>query len=570
MRDTCFQTFQKSIAEIPLPERFTFPFYYEPHPLCVMAAEELQQYLMDNEWEHNFGLVDGKKDLPIGKMFGVLVVENQEGEIGYLTAFSGKLNGTVQTSIFAPSVFDMFEENNFFMKGMKELDLINKKVIELEKRPELAEAKAVFEKEKALANEQLSAEKAGVKAAKKIRNEQRKSAAIRLNASDLEILKERLKEESLTKSRTLKRLVKYWDERLEEGKKKLALHTDELNFLKQKRKDTSAGLQKRLFEEYNFLNIKGKTKSLFDIFINTFDNKPPSGAGECAAPKLLQYAFKNNFRPIAIAEFWWGKSPSSEIRKHKQFYPACRGKCEPILAHMLDGIEMDENPMLLNPAEGKTISTVYEDEYLLVINKPAEFLSVPGKTVEDSVWLRMKQRFPKATGPLIVHRLDMSTSGLMLIAKSKEVHKFLQNQFEKRTIKKRYIALLDGLLDEDEGHVNLPIRVDLDNRPQQLVDYKHGKSARTNWKVVKRFDGKTLIHFFPITGRTHQLRVHAAHSDGLNTPIIGDDLYGNRDSRLHLHAEVLEFEHPESREWMRIELAAEFSQSDSEDTDLTD
>ena len=221
--------------------------------------------------------------------------------------------------------------------------------------------------------------------------------------------------------------------------------------------------------------------------------------------------------------------------------------------------DRDENPMLINPAEGKTISTVFEDEHLLVINKPTEFLSVPGKTIQDSVWLRMKQRFPKATGPLIVHRLDMSTSGLMLIAKSKEIHKFLQKQFEKRTVKKRYVALLDGIIDKNEGAIDLPIRVDLDNRPQQLVCYKHGKSARTNWKVVKQIDEKTLIHFFPVTGRTHQLRVHAAHRDGLNTPIVGDDLYGLRGERLHLHAEVLEFEHPVSREWMRVEVVADFS-----------
>ena len=524
-----------------------------------MAAQELQAYLMTHDWEHNFGLVEGKTDLPIGKMFGVLVVENLKGEIGYLTAFSGKLNGTNQHPIFVPSVFDMFEEDNFFMKGMKELDIINKRVVKLEQQPELAEAKRVFEKEEAKANDDLTNERAAVKAAKKIRNQRRKEAANTLTDAELAILKEELKEESLTKSRTLKRLAKYWEERLATEKKKLEFYTDEIDSLKEKRKNKSADLQKQLFEGYQFLNVKGETKSLFDIFINTFDNKPPSGAGECAAPKLLQYAFKNNLKPIAIAEFWWGKSPSSEIRKHQMFYPACRGKCEPILAHMLDGIEMDENPLLINPAEGKTISTVFEDEHLLVINKPAEFLSVPGKTVQDSVWLRMKQRLPKATGPLIVHRLDMSTSGLMLIAKSKEVHKFLQKQFEKRTIKKRYVALLDGIVEKKEGAIDLPIRVDLDNRPQQLVCYKHGKSARTNWKVVEQIDKKTLIHFFPVTGRTHQLRVHAAHADGLNTPIVGDDLYGLRGERLHLHAEVLEFEHPVSREWMRVEVEAEFS-----------
>ena len=294
------------------------------------------------------------------------------------------------------------------------------------------------------------------------------------------------------------------------------------------------------------------------IFKETPQLTPPAAAGECAAPKLLQYAFENELKPLAMAEFWWGKTPKSAIRKHRQFYPACQGKCQPILGHMLIGMKVDENPLLNNPAKGKKINIIYEDDELLVINKPTEFLSVPGKTIQDSVYERMKIQFPKATGPLIVHRLDMSTSGLMLIAKTKDTHKNLQRQFIKRSVKKRYVALLDGLVNEDHGFIDLPLRLDIDDRPRQLVCYEHGKSAHTKWKVIERKNNQTKIHFYPITGRTHQLRVHSAHSKGLNMPIVGDDLYGKRSNRLHLHAESVEFEHPISKKLMNFQVEAEF------------
>jgi len=212
--------------------------------------------------------------------------------------------------------------------------------------------------------------------------------------------------------------------------------------------------------------------------------------------------------------------------------------------------------MLTNPAKGKQLAIIYEDDHLLAVNKPADFLAVPGKHIQDSVWLRMKQKLPTATGPLIVHRLDMSTSGIMLIAKSKEVHKRLQQQFLERTVQKKYIALLDGILEEREGLIELPLRVDLDNRPHQLVCYKHGKAARTKWQVVERRPKQTLVHFFPITGRTHQLRVHAAHPLGLNAPIKGDDLYGTRADRLYLHATWIAITHPITRKPLEIEIAA--------------
>jgi tRNA pseudouridine32 synthase/23S rRNA pseudouridine746 synthase len=259
-----------------------------------------------------------------------------------------------------------------------------------------------------------------------------------------------------------------------------------------------------------------------------------------------------------MAEFWWGQSPKSEIRKHRQFYPACKSKCEPILmTHMLKGLQIDANPFEDNPT-GKEIEVVYEDEVLLVINKPAEFLSVPGKKITDSVYQRIKEKYPEATGPLVVHRLDMSTSGLMLIAKDEATYVKLQSQFIKRTISKRYVALLDGVLHDNEGSIDLPLRVDLEDRPRQLVCFDHGKPAQTNWKKIKIINNQTLVYFYPITGRTHQLRVHASHELGLKTPIIGDDLYGTKSNRLHLHAEQLIFIHPLSNKEICFHCEAEF------------
>lgn len=259
-----------------------------------------------------------------------------------------------------------------------------------------------------------------------------------------------------------------------------------------------------------------------------------------------------------MAEFWWGKSPKKEIRKHQQYYPACQGKCKPILTHMLAGIDMDINPLLQNPAIGKELETIFEDNELIVIYKPAEFLSVPGIHIQDSVYTRIKQQVKNISGPIIVHRLDMSTSGLLVLAKNKKTHKYLQSQFIKRTVKKRYTALLDGNVNGDKGTIDLPLRVDLDDKPRQLVCYEHGRPSKTNWEVIERKNGKTKVYFYPISGRTHQLRVHASHTSGLNTPISGDDLYGTKSHRLYLHADTLEFIHPVNKQKMAFYKEAEF------------
>jgi tRNA pseudouridine32 synthase/23S rRNA pseudouridine746 synthase len=555
MSKSIFQPFKTTISGISLPEKFTFPFYYEPHELSVIASTELQAYLeTQSDFEHNFGLQENQEGLVIGKMFGVLVCQNQVGELGFLWAFSGKLAGVNNHSYFVPTIFDMLQEDGFFRKEEEVLNAINRQIEILENSDELQSKKSQLENTKNQANSDIQNQKAKIKRLKVERDEKRISFT-NLSSAEIEQLEVELSEESKKESILLKKMTKYWNFQIENAQNGVNLLLDEINQLKEERRLKSGALQQKLFAEYSFLNQFGERKSIGEIF----NNNPPAGAGECAAPKLLHYAFENNLKPIAMAEFWWGQSPKSEIRKHKQFYPACKSKCEPILlSHMLHGLDLEANPFQENPAEGKNIEIVYEDEILAVINKPAEFLSVPGKIISDSVYQRVKELYPNATGPLIVHRLDMSTSGLMLIAKDEETYVKLQSQFIKRTIKKRYVALLDGVLEEKEGFIDLPLRVDLDDRPRQLVCYEHGKPAQTKWEKIEIRNNQTLVYFYPITGRTHQLRVHASHELGLNTPIVGDDLYGSKANRLHLHAESLTFEHPELNKVIRIINKPEF------------
>ena len=547
MKNSKIIAFKTNISGIPLPEKFTFPFYYEPHELSSVASNELQNYLeTQTDFEHNFGLDATQKGLVIGKMFGVLICQNEASEIGQLWAFSGKLADSNHHEKFAPTVYDMLDENGFYKIGENELNQITNQIEILENSKEYNNALQNLETTKNEAFEDIQNQKNNIKVQKKLRDEIRKT-----NSYNEENLKEASKQEGIL----LKKMTQFWNYKIEASQKDFDIINSKIEALKLDRKQKSAALQQRLFAEYAFLNQYGKRKSIGEIF----NENPPAGAGECAAPKLLHYAFANNLKPIAMAEFWWGKSPNSEIRKHKQYYPACKSKCEPILMqHMLEGLEMDENPFEQNPAEGKDISIVYDDDYLILINKPAEFLSVPGKQIKDSVYQRVKDLYPSATGPLIVHRLDMSTSGIMILAKNEEVYKELQSQFIKRTIKKRYMALLDGIIQENEGFIDFPIRVDLDDRPRQLVCYEHGKTAQTKWQKIEVKDNKTKVYFYPITGRTHQLRVHASHELGLKTPIVGDDLYGKKANRLHLHAEQLTFVHPISKKEMTFSVEAEF------------
>ena len=553
-----FHLFKSDVSGIELPEKFTFPFYYEPHSLAKLAAKELQIYLeSQTDFTHNFGFDANETENPIGKMFGVLVVKNKTGQLGYLAAFSGKLEDESCPEPFVPPVFDLRTPNSFYRKGEKEIENINQQLTTLKNDPKYLHLKKIVKKKSKEIEEDLALQRRKMKRSQKERKLRKNEAFQNLAAKDFAILTTKLAQESFNDQFFYKELLAYYTHQTDQNRKELLSFETQIATLKKLRKETSALLQKTLFEKFQFLNSKKEPKALIDIFNNP-EIKPPAGSGECAAPKLLQFAYKNELTPICMAEFWWGISPNSDIKKHQNFYPACQGRCKPILAHMLDGIPVDENLLLKEISTDKALEIIYEDDALIVVNKPAEFLSVPGKEINDSVYTRIKEQYPDATGPLIVHRLDMSTSGILLLTKTKEANKVLQSQFIKRTIQKRYIALLDGDVLGDKGKINLPLRLDVNDRPKQLVCFEHGKNAQTIWEVINREQGKTRVYLYPITGRTHQLRVHAAHKKGLNHPILGDDLYGTKQDRLHLHAEFIAFSHPTTDEKMSFRVPPGF------------
>lgn len=538
--------FTTSITDIPLPERFTYPFCYTPHPLCILAAKEVQSYLTrQTAW---------KDELRQGKMFGVLIVQTEHGETGYLAAFSGILAGKNLHPFFVPPVYDLLQPQGFFKIEEENISSINRNIRQLENDKAYAALSAELARTIQSAENILATAKAQLKEAKTAREQRRKEKE--LNAQE----EAELIRESQFQKAEYKRLERSWKARITTLQTQTEDWERRISALKSERKTRSAALQQKLFEQFGMLNYRGEVKNLCEIFGQTVHKTPPAGAGECAAPKLLQQAYLHGWKPIAMAEFWWGDSPKTEIRHHGHYYPACKGKCEPILQHMLQGLQVEENPMLRRmQVPSQNLEIVYEDPWLSVINKPAGMLSVPGKEDAVSVYSLMREQYPEADGPLTVHRLDMATSGLMLIAKTKRVHQNLQAQFKNRLVRKRYVALLEGIVPKDKGTVDLPLCLNPLDRPRQMVHTEHGKPAITDYQVLERLDGKrTRIAFYPRTGRTHQLRIHAAHPLGLHCPIIGDELYGEKADRLYLHAEYLEFTHPITGETVRITKEAEF------------
>ena len=604
--------FKKPVSYLALPEKFTYPFHYTPHPLCVLAAEEVKEYIASRkEWQ---------EELASGKMFGVLIVQtdngitnNEENQIGYLAAFSGNLAGKNLHPYFVPPVYDLLQPEGFFKIEEEQISAINIRIRELENSSSYLGSKEKWKIETEQAKAVLNQAKAELKMAKEAREIRRQSSPELSEEEQASLIRE-----SQYQKAEYKRLEKKWKKRLEELETEVRHFDIEIERLKTERKERSAALQRKLFEQFRMLNAQGEVKDLYTIFEQTVQKVPPAGAGECALPKLLQYAYLHQLKPLAMAEFWWGDSPKNEIRHHGYYYPSCKGKCEPILQHMLQGLEIDENP-LLNPVhEEEELEIVFEDEWLLVVNKPAGMLSVPGKAEDrDSVYHRLKKKYPEATGPMIVHRLDMATSGLLLVAKTKEVHQDLQAQFANRSIKKRYVAVLDGAIIKTEketkpiaekailiakntvstkktakaertgstGRIELPLCLNPLDRPRQMVSSEHGKEAITEYQIISeseritsesentfnesnRIDESersinesrkyTRIIFYPLTGRTHQLRVHAAHPEGLGCPILGDELYGKKADRLYLHAEYIEFRHPIYGDILCIQKEADF------------
>lgn len=539
--------FYKSSKTHNTPASFTFPFDYEPHPLALKAVEEIIVDLENIPTDvHDFK--------QIGKMFGVLVVKDRKGELGYLTAFSGKLQCGNHYSYFVPPVFDMLNEEGFYRKGEEELNELNRQIKELENDTDLCCLKTNYNRSLQDLEFELEEAKETFRTGKARRKAIRKELESEKRMMELAAVRVAHEKESHYQQYVIKSLKAEIKDLEEQQKTILLPYQAKLQRLKDQRKAKSSQLQRQLFEQYNFLNAKGEVKNVLEIFHGEI---PPAGTGECAAPKLLQFAYQHQLQPIAMAEFWWGISPPKEIRKHGSFYPSCKSKCEPVLGFMMQGLEVDKDPRAKMSVQ-EELETIYEDDHILVVNKPAEMLSAPGKINVPNVYDIIKERYPKATGPLLIHRLDQSTSGILLIAKDKDTHAALQRQFEERTTQKRYEAILDGILEAKSGKIELPLRVDLDNRPRQLVDLEHGKPAETYYKVIEIKEDKTRIHFFPVTGRTHQLRVHAAHQEGLNLSILGDDLYGKRANRLHLHAAQLIIVHPKTGEEITFKSEAPF------------
>ena len=538
--------FTQDIMDVEPPVRFNNPFYYSPHRLCVMAADEVRSFLLADETL--------AADAARGKMFGVLVVRDGDGRLGYLAAFSGLLAGSNSVAGFVPPVFDFLSPNGYFKQEETRISALNRRIKETENGEEFIAAVAAVAEMKLAMEQQLTAMREEMRQSKQRRSELRAAGAL---TADEEAV---LVRESQFQKAELKRLTARWQQRVAECEAAVTPFRESVAAMKEERKCRSAALQRWLFEQFKVSNGNGCEKSLLDIFAAHSGIIPPGGAGECAAPKLLQYAYHNSLIPIAVAEFWVGASPTGEVRRDGCFYGACKSKCEPILGFMLQGLDVEENA-LEKGGDISCINIVYEDEYLVVVDKPSGVLSVPGIMGGTSVqqWLRDTMR---SNDIYVAHRLDMATSGLLVAAKSMDVYKVLQRQFAGREVEKQYTAILDGVPGKSEGVIELPLAADYDNRPRQKVDYVNGKPAVTRYRVigtVKRDDRSyAVVCFEPVTGRTHQLRVHAAHKDGLDCPIVGDALYGAVDERLMLHASHIIFVHPVSKENVELESSPSF------------
>lgn len=535
-----FHKFREDIDGVEIPRRFNNPFYYSPHPLCIKAAEEVRAFLSGDDAL----LAEAGK----GKMFGVLVVQTPTGETGYLMAFSGLLFGRNIYEGFVPPVYDMQAPTGYFKQEEARISAINVSITELESSDGYVSALEALKAEKESADKALAEMTALFRANKEERKRKREAGGL---SADDEAL---LTKQSQFEKAELKRLRRNWDARIEEKAAVVALFNERIKALGAERRNRSLALQRWLFEQFVVLNANGEGKSLLEIFEEKLSALPPAGAGECAAPKLLQYAYRNSLKPLALAEFWVGESPVGEVRRDGCFYGACKSKCEPILGYMLQGLDVEESA-LEKGGDISSLEIVYEDESLLVVNKPSGVLSVPGIVGGTSVQQWLREKYSDNT-LLVVHRLDMATSGLLVVAKSMQVYKMMQQLFAERKVEKHYMALLDGVPQKVKGRIELPLAPDYMNRPRQKVDYENGKCAVTDYSVldVVEYNGKkcALVRFEPLTGRTHQLRMHAASKEGLDCPIVGDALYGKVDKRLMLHAESLKFRHPFSGEAIEV------------------
>lgn len=531
----CLHFFDIDISGMTVPERLNSPFNYEPHPLALAASRQVRRHI---ESEPVLDEIFSQ-----GKMLGVLVVAAGKGECAFLAAYSGSIElPRSEAGYFVPPVFDLLDAAGYFKREEREISCINREIEAIEHGDELAAARNAVEVVTRAASSEIERYRQFMAAAKRRRDAAR---AERPCADTSALIRE-----SQHQKAELRRLRKAWDDKIEAARQELAAIETRLADLKAERHRRSEALQRWIFSRFSMLNARGERRDLLEIFAGTPQRVPPAGTGECAAPRLLQYAYLNSLKPLAIAEFWYGSSHGSHVRHDGMFYTACRSKCLPILNFMLQGLDMDCIDLpYLSQAGVEDLDVIYEDKWIIAVDKPAGVPTVPGRSCGKSLLDMLQERYTMLEGPVVVHRLDMDTSGIVVFARDKETHKRLQAMFAGRLVSKQYMALLDGIPITDSGIINLPLRPDYEHRPMQVVDEAGGYEAVTRYEVVKRYPGlnRALVRFYPLTGRTHQLRVHAAHRLGLGTPIVGDRLYGRRlygGGRLHLHAERLEFVHP--------------------------
>ena len=529
--------FQSDVSSIELPSKFTYPMHYVPHELCKIASGEVMDYALAQELWHD--------ELQAGKMLGVLVVKDHEGKLGYLAAYSGNLAHTGNHDYFVPHIYNLLEPQGMFRTGEEKISEINRQIERMELSGERKELEKLIDATIAEQEIEIKQLRSAHEAAKARRDALRESGNL-TSEQEAALIKE-----SQFQKAEMRRLKKQHRSNVELLERRLKDYKDSIDQLKTKRKIMSEELQRKLFGCYVVNNALGEKLDVATIFERRFNRLPPGGTGECCAPKLLQYAFLHNLKPVCMAEFWVGESPQGEIRHHGHYYPACRSKCLPLMEFMLQGVDVESNPLAAMPGLDE-VDVVYEDEWLIVVDKPAGMLTVPGKDEETITLLELMGERLDGKCVLEVHRLDQATSGLVVFAKTREVQSDLRRQFENREVNKTYLAMLDGVPVGDKGIIDLPLRADLEDRPRQVVDFENGKRAITRYRVLEHRGNQTLVEFTPLTGRTHQLRVHASHPQGLNCPISGDMLYGTASNRLYLHAKSLEFLHPVTKEVMRF------------------
>lgn len=564
---SCFTPFIADVKQHALPELFTFPYYYTPHPLATAAMKQLQAHLTLLQNRHDWKETEDKP-LESGNMFAVLVVENEQGQLGYLSSYAGKESDTPEwlttSNNFVNAVFDIEVHHAELAPIQRELDEARAQLVELQRSLDVSSRIDELATKTSQSEQELKELAQSMSEGKKRRKQLRKEAESRLGFSlsqdELDLLIKTLGDESSREKRKLKALKQQWQVSLTELSARVTLSHSQIQQQQEVCNHLVTDMDTALNKACQFLNQAGELKSLHELFEH---GEAIPHSSEQNLPKLLQAAFTHHYKPVALGEFWWGCAPYDSIRQHENLYPVCQSKCFEILEHMLDGIRLDESPLEQTPSFDKELEIVYEDDVLVVVNKPAEFLSVSGKYISDSVHARIRALYPNATGPLIVHRLDMSTSGLLVLTLTAETNKHVQRQFIERTVEKRYTALLEGVIAETDGkalsgEITLPIRGDMEDRPRQMVCQQLGKKSATKYQVREVSNNRTKVYLYPKTGRTHQLRVHCAHQAGLNIPIVGDDLYGFKDSRLHLHAGYLKFTHPITNEVVEFEVPAEF------------